>query len=93
MDGLRKKYPGAYLRKIHGNAFQHAGIPDIIGCVCGYFIALEVKTDEGRLSLIQELEGKEIIASKGIHGVVTDLEEAVEVIEKGLKSITGNRSA
>src|SRR4051812_7298348 len=43
IDRLRVTYPGAYLRKIHGNQFQHAGIPDLVGCIEGAFVGLEVK--------------------------------------------------
>ena len=81
MVGLREKFPGAYLRKIHGNMFQHAGIPDIIGCINGFFVAFEVKTTQGHVSRIQELEGQEISKAKGIHAVVTNLSEALEALE------------
>ena len=87
LEGLREKYSGAYLRKIHGNPFQHAGIPDIVGCIHGHFIGLEVKTTQGRVSRIQELEGIAILGSDGIHGVVTDLEEAINIIEGGFKRL------
>lgn len=32
-----------------------AGIPDIIACVDGRFVAFEVKTESGRLSKLQEV--------------------------------------
>jgi hypothetical protein len=84
IDAIHKEYPTAYLRKIHGNPFQHAGIPDIVGCVKGYFIGLEVKTATGRITKIQDLEGLEIIKAKGIYGVVTNETQALEIIKKGL---------
>jgi hypothetical protein len=84
MEGLRKKYPGAYLRKIHGNQFQHAGIPDIIGCIEGVFVGIEVKTESGRLSKIQELEGLDILNAEGIHMVVTNPEDAISAVKTGL---------
>lgn len=82
---LREAYPGSYWRKIHGNAFQHAGIPDILGCVKRRFIALEVKTeDENQRSKIQENEEDEILEARGIYGCVTSPEEAVECVKQGL---------
>jgi hypothetical protein len=87
MIAVREKYPHGYLRKIHGNAFQHAGIPDIVGCIQGHFVGLEVKTTSGRVSKIQELEGLEIVEAKGIYGVVTDAEEALQTIKEGLRRI------
>ena len=90
LDGVREKFPGSYLRKIHGGPYQHAGIPDIIGCINGYFVGFEVKTTSGRVSGIQKLEGEEIIKSKGIYAVVTNLSEVLEALE-GLNSFTGQR--
>lgn len=92
-EALENRFPGSYFRKIHGNPFQHGGIPDLVGCVEGMFVGLEVKTDEGKSSKLQELEGAAIITAKGIHGVVRTPEEAVLLILNGLNSPTGPRSA
>lgn len=85
-EGLLQAFPGCYLRKIHGNAYQHAGIPDIIGSIYGRFVGLEVKTDEGHVSRIQELEGLEIKKSEGIYGVVTSPEEAIKLVQSHLQA-------
>jgi hypothetical protein len=85
MEALEKAFPGIYLRKIHGNPYQHAGIPDLVGCVEGYFVGLEVKTDDGKTSLIQELEGKSIKKAWGIHGVVTSPEEAIILVANSIE--------
>ena len=91
-EKLLERFPGAYLRKIHGNPFQHAGIPDIIGCIQGHFVGLEVKTPQGRTSMIQELEGLSILQADGIHGVVTSPEEAISIIEHGIDRLEFNSS-
>lgn len=88
LEELSRAFPGSYFRKIHGNPYQHAGIPDLIGCVEGYFVALEVKTEEGNTSKIQELEGFAIRKACGIHGVVKSPEEAIKVIKNSLDSIS-----
>lgn len=88
-EALGEAFPGAYFRKIHGNPYQHAGIPDLVGCVQGRFVGLEVKTTNGRVSEIQRLEGIEIIKSGGIYGVVTDAQEAIDLVLQGLNSTTG----
>ena len=87
MQALGEKFPRAYFRKIHGNAFQHVGIPDIIGCVEGVFIGLEVKTDTGRVSRVQELEGEAIVRASGRFGVVRTPEEAVSVVIHELRQV------
>ena len=84
MERLRGEYPSAYLRKVHGSPFQHAGIPDIIGCIEGYFVGLEVKTDSGHVSKIQKLEGEGIVKSQGIYGVVRDAQEASDIVKVSL---------
>ncbi len=39
-----------------GNGFGRAGIPDIIGCVDGRFIAIECKAGKGKTTALQERE-------------------------------------
>lgn len=46
-----KKYlagKGCYFVKYHGNAYSTNGTPDILACVNGYFLAIEVKAQNGR---------------------------------------------
>jgi hypothetical protein len=86
---LEETFPGSYFRKIYGSPFQHAGMTDLIGCVEGFFVGLEVKTTEGHVSEIQKLEGLSIVRANGIYGVVTSPEEAIEVINLSINSIKG----
>lgn len=39
--------------KVFGNAFQESGIPDLLGCVNGRLIGLEIKSDTGKPSDLQ----------------------------------------
>jgi len=39
-----------------GNGFGRAGIPDIIGCMNGKFIAIECKAGKGKTTALQERE-------------------------------------
>lgn len=38
---------GAYYLKVHGSMYQPAGTPDVLACVNGYFVAIEVKRPSG----------------------------------------------
>lgn len=87
VQALGEEFPGAYLRKIHGGPFQHVGIPDIVGCIEGYFVGLEVKTTDGRVSEIQKIEGLCIVKSDGIYGVVTSPEEAISCVRTGITNL------
>lgn len=44
---------GCYEVKYHGNAYSENGTPDILACVNGYFLAIEVKAPEGRPTDLQ----------------------------------------
>ena len=44
---------GCYRVKYHGNYFSENGTPDILACVNGYFLAIEVKAQNGKPSEFQ----------------------------------------
>ena len=44
---------GGYCVKYHGNAFSTNGTPDILACINGYFLAVEVKAENGKPSELQ----------------------------------------
>ena len=52
---LLKKTPGCFAWKEHGGMYGTAGIPDIIACIGGRFVAFEVKTPTGKLTKLQEI--------------------------------------
>ena len=52
---LLKKTPRCFCWKAHGGMYGTAGIPDIIACVDGRFVAFEVKTEKGQLSKLQKV--------------------------------------
>lgn len=87
-----KAYPGAVLWKIHGGAMQRAGIPDLIGCIHGHFIAIEVKHPDAKrgLTRLQESTLEAIQRAGGLaYGPVVDPEEALYLLAEDLGSYTG----
>ena len=44
---------GAYFIKTHGDRFSKVGTPDILACVNGKFVAVEVKGEKGKPSELQ----------------------------------------
>lgn len=44
---------GAWYVKFFANSFTKSGIPDILACVNGYFVGVEVKAQNGRPSELQ----------------------------------------
>jgi hypothetical protein len=82
---IRKRWPGCYVRKIHGNEFQHSGIPDLICCIEGLFIAIEVKRPGVSVSKMQQNEAVEIshagglwILGESIGRVIRDIADVLE---------------
>lgn len=68
-----KKYlrdKGAWVLKYWaGAAYTKTGVPDLLVCYKGYFIALELKSTHGRLSDIQKYTLEQIRAAGG-HAMV-----------------------
>lgn len=57
---------GAYIVKQHGNMFTKKGVPDLLICLNGYFIALELKAENGHPSEIQLYQIDKIKKAGGI---------------------------
>lgn len=60
---------GGWWVKFHGNAFTRDGVPDLLCCINGKFLAIEVKRDDGEPSKIQLHEIEEIKKAGGFAGV------------------------
>jgi Holliday junction resolvase len=73
---------GHFAFKVHGGASMMAGLPDIIVCVYGKFIGLEVKMPgmKKTTTQVQLLVHSKIRKAKGICEVVSSIDEALEVV-------------
>lgn len=56
--------------KFFANGFTRTGVPDILGTVNGYFIAIEVKAPNGTPSELQKYNVNEINNCKGFAVIV-----------------------
>ena len=88
VKAITKKYGAdAWLYKVHGGPYARSGVPDLLLCVHGRFIALEVKRpSSGRVSKLQEIETKKINAAGGMALVVTSADDALDWIECALRT-------
>lgn len=66
-----KTLPTQWHFKVFGNAFQESGIPDILGCINGRLIGLEVKSSKGKASDLQLYKIKLINDAGGYATVVS----------------------
>lgn len=85
-----KAFRGSWWIKIHGGWFQESGLPDLFGCVEGFFFAFEVKEPDGTTSEIQKETMKDIRKAGGCSIAVITREEAIrhvrETIEEAKRS-------
>lgn len=74
--------PGSFWESIQQKAIK--GTPDIIGCINGTFVAIELKTNEGVVSKIQDHKLSKIREAHGI-AIVLYPRNFDEVFEELLK--------
>ena len=79
--GYIKTVPGCFAWKQHGGQFGTAGLPDIIACINGRFVAFEVKRPGGRLTKLQETMLQRIKNAKGEAFKVTSIDEVKEILK------------
>lgn len=83
MDYL-KKVPGCFAWKEHGGMYGVAGIPDIICCYKGKFLAFEVKRpDVGRITRLQTMTIGKINAAGGKATVVYSVDDVKNILKNG----------
>lgn len=78
---------GAYYFMPPANGYGRAGIPDIIACYHGRFIAIECKSDVGVPTELQKRELDRISAAGGYAMVVHDRESEYRALETLLEKI------
>ncbi len=76
-----KSEPECFAFKEHGGIYGVSGIPDIICCYKGKFMAFEVKTPQGKLSKLQEITIKRINEAGGMAAKVTSLQEVKDILK------------
>lgn len=77
-----KTINGLFYWKEHGGLYGTAGIPDIIVCYKGKFIAFEVKATNGKTTPLQNATIEKIKRCGGIAEVVRSVIDVKNIIEK-----------
>ena len=72
---------GIFWSSVQGGPGSKPGDPDLIACIDGNFVGIEVKTVGGRQSPIQKKREEEIIASGGRYVVVRRMEDIEQLIK------------
>lgn len=92
VDMLRKHDPDIYFFYPVAGGYGSAGIPDIVGCYCGRFFAIECKAGKGKTTALQEKNIDRIRKSEGRvmvvnEGNLDDVQAMLESIETHLKGV------
>lgn len=71
---------GIYYFKVHGSKFMAPGIPDIVSCVNGKFLGIEVKKPgaKNQQSDVQKVHERNIVKAGGIYLLADNLQEVIE---------------
>lgn len=74
---------GAWATKIHGNIYSQ-GVPDVLCCYRGYFLAFELKLPgkERNLTDLQRHQLESIKAAGGVGMMITTVKQAMAVLDK-----------
>ena len=79
---LEREFKGSFWFKVHGNAYTPVGMPDLLGCVEGYYCAIEIKVPGEVPDPIQHERMQEIANAGGCVGWADNVEEAIELIQQ-----------
>jgi hypothetical protein len=76
-----KGIDGLFFWKQFGGLYGQSGLPDIICCYKGRFVGLEVKTEKGKISVLQEVTLRKIRNAGGVAEVARNVEDAKRIIQ------------
>ena len=71
---------GGYCVKQHGSMITAVGIPDLLVCYKGMFIALEAKVDNNKPSKAQGVNLRNILKAGGFTAVVWNIKEVKAIL-------------
>lgn len=77
----RLRAEGGWWVKIHGGVFQVSGIPDILGCWKGRFVAIELKVGNREPTELQKNTINLLIDCGAYAGVANCIERVLEIRE------------
>ncbi len=73
-----------YFFKNHGNVWTEPGRPDIVACIEGKFVGIEVKKPGGIVSPAQEKQGLKIQKSGGLFLIAYSLDDVINFLDNNL---------
>lgn len=89
-EAILEAEPRAWSLKVHGGPYQDVGVPDLLFCIEGRLLAIEVKVRKPgesihalvrRVTLNQKKQLRELKSAGAVAGVATSPEEALILLE------------
>lgn len=93
VSAISREWPGSFVLKVHGGAFQTAGIPDLLVVMEGRLVGIEVKARRPgesierltkRVSWLQWGVIDNLRAAGAVAGVVWTVEDALALVRASL---------
>src|ERR1035437_788638 len=78
---------GAYFFMPFGGGYGRAGIPDVVACIHGHFLAIECKAGKGKTTALQDRELQRISDAGGESLVVYDTPTAYAQLQEILNKL------
>ena len=63
---------GAYFVKFFANSYTKKGVPDVLACVGGYFVGIEVKAQNGHASELQIHLSYILVVTKNLRNLLNN---------------------
>jgi len=82
---ILSKYPTTYSFMPATHGYGSSGVPDIVACINGKFVAIECKANGGKPTALQKRNLHQVVAAGG-HAFVVD-EESTGVLAMMLDSV------
>lgn len=92
---ILRRFPEAVVYKIHGGQYQEAGIPDLVACVNGRFVAIEAKFKRPgesperarqKVTARQQYQLDRLQQAGAVVGVAISAEDAHRILDQIYKS-------
>lgn len=94
VKAVKQEYPEIWTLKTHGSGYQRVGVPDLIFCIRGQFVAVEVKHQKpgesvehllGRVSVRQRDELDAVHGAGGIAIVAWEIEHVLDALGEAVE--------
>ena len=80
LRAIKQRWPDIWVRKI--SDMWHSGLPDLLMCVRGRFVAVELKVSTNKATHLQEWELKCIREAGGVGVICRSVDEVMQVLEE-----------